>query len=572
MSVTLVTNNGVTLSSAQTSTAVDDPGSTGLTLSDYVNADAQMTDYTDQVVGIESTIASNKTLVSAYQNMQSLLQSLQSAAQALAGPDGQSSSADVFAERTASLTSNSSTSASSILSVSVDAGTAEGSHSVVVQQIATAEQIASSDQASSSSALGYSGSLTIGAGSGLATVTVTSSMSLSDVASAINNATSTSGVSASIVEVSSSQYVLEITATDTGQSISMSDLSGGILTSLGLADSSGNAVDVIAQAQDAILTVDGITGITRSSNSISDVISGVTLDLTKADASSTIGISISADTDDIASAVSTFISAYNSWEAFVTENEATNSDGTAASTATLFGDGTLRDVSEAIDDALSGLVDNTSLGAIGISLTSSHTLTLDSASLSSALSDELSTVEGLFEVQADSSSANLELSYDSLGTYGGTLSFDITTASNDVISSATVTDVATGSSVAFGESGSVLTGASGGLAAGLSFSYSGSTTSSPVTVSVTRGIADQIYQIAHNYGNATNGVVASKITSLTSTDTTLNQNGISLLEEADNYFTTLLDQYAQMEAKITAANVTYEELKQMMESDDSSNS
>ena len=566
--VSIVTSGGVTLSTAQSNTAVDDPTSTGLTLSDYINGNAEMTAYTNQLDAITTKISSNSTRISAYQNMQTLLQNLEDAAQALAGADAQGSSADVFAERSASLSSGSSTSADSILSASIDPGTATGTHTVVVQRLATAEQIAGADQTSSSSALSYSGSFTIGAGTGAATIAVTSSMSLSDIASAINDTTSTSGVGASIVEVSSSQYVLEVTATGTDQAIAMSDLSGGILTGLGLADSSGTAQDVITQAQPAVLTVDGITGITRTSNTVGDIIGGVTLDLAKSDSSSTITLSITPNVDDVTSAVSTFVAAYNSWRDFYASETAVGSDGTASSSAVLFGDGTLRDANSSISDALSNLIGSTSLGAIGISLNADNTLSINTASLSSALSDQYSSVASLFEVQTTASSSSLKLGYDSRSSYEGTLSLSVS-VSDGVITSASAVDAASGATVAFSVSGTTLTAASGSLAAGLSFTYSGSG-ASDLTVSVSQGIADSIYQVAHNFGNSTSGVVQSKITTLTDQDTTLSSQESSLQTQANNYYDYLLNQYSYMESEISSANTTYKLLTEMISSDNSS--
>ncbi len=568
--VSIVSSGGTTLSTSQSTTVVDDPTSTGLTLSDYISGDAAMTAYTNRIDAVTTKISTNSTLISAYQSMQSLLQTLQSAAQALAGADAQGSSADVFAERSASLTSSSSTSADSILTATVDPGTATGSHTVVVQKIATAEQIASADQTSSSTALSYSGSFAIGAGSGAATIAVTSSMTLADIATAINDTSSTSGVSASIVEVSSSQYVLEVSAASTDEAITMTDVSGGILSGLGLADSSGTAEDVITSAQAAVMTVDGITGITRTSNTVGDVITGVTLDLAKSDSSSTVTLSISPNTSDVTSAISTFVSAYNSWRDFYATETAVGSDGTASSTAVLFGNGSLRDANSSIADALSSLVGTTSLGAIGISLNSDNTLSINSASLSSALSDQYSSVASLFEVQTDSSSSSLQLSYDSRSTYQGTLSLSVS-VSDGVITSATGIDAASGATVAFTVSGTTLTGASGGLAAGLTFAYSGDS-ASDLTVSLTQGIGDAIYQAAYNFGNSTNSVVQGEITALTSEDTTLSLQESSLQTQADNYYNILLDRYSYMETQISSANETYKLLTEMMSSSSSSSS
>jgi flagellar hook-associated protein 2 len=567
--VSIVTNGGLTLSTSQSTSSSSDPTSTGLTLSDYVSSDQEMTRYTNQIDATSTSISTNSTLISSYQNMKSLLTSLQTAALNLAGKDSQSSTADIFSSRAASLSTNNSTAASTILSASVAAGTSLGTHTVVVQQVATAEQIAGTEQSSSSSALNYSGNFIIGAGSSSATIALTSGMALSDIVSAINNTTANSGVSASIVEVSSSQFVLEVTAASTGQAISMSDpSSSGVLTGLGLVDSGGAAKDVITAAQSAILSVDGISNITRTSNSINDIISGVTLNLSNANASTTLTLGVTPNTADVSTAITSFVSAYNSWESFVLQNETTSSSGTASSTAVLFGDSSLRSASTLIGSALSSLVNNSSLGAVGITFNSDMTLSINSASLSTALSDHFSTVASLFEYQATTTNGTLHLSSDQEATYQGTLDFNIT-ASSSGISSVVVTNDTTGATVPFTISGSQLIGASTGAAAGLVFNYTGNSSAS-IQVSTSQGIGDAIYQISNEYANGSTGEVQKQITSLTNQNTTLNSTLSTLDSESTSYYNYLLTQYGIAVSSISSANQTANLLQQMIASGNSS--
>ena len=569
--VSIVTTGGTTLTTSQSSTAVDDPTSTGLSLSSYITSNARMTEYTNNIDTITSKISTNTTKISYYAEMQTLLQSLSTAAKNLAGADSQGTSSDVFSERSASLTSSSSTSAASLLTASVDSGTTSATHSVVVQQIATAEQIAGTGQTSASSGLNYSGSFTIGAGTNSATLSISSTMTLSDIASAINDTSSASGVSASVVEVSSTSFVLEITASNTDQTITMSDLSGDILSGLGLADSSGNAVNVVSAAQPAIITVDGITGITRTSNSIKDVLTGVNLELAKADTSTTLTLAITANTKDITSAISSFISAYNSWENFVSGQQATNSDGTATSTAVLFGDSLLRDVSTAIGNSLAGLVHNASLGAIGITFDSNYDLTLNTATLSSALSDQLTTVAELFEYTVSSSSNNLSLETDNKSSYSGTMGLSLTSDSNGTITSVSASDLGSGEAISFSIAGDVVTAATGGLASGLSFAFSGSDMSASINISITQGIADAIYQICENYGNSSTGFLQQTIISLQDQDTDLTTRKSDLTTAANTYYDQLLTNYGNVQAQISTNNSMYKLLTELISSTSSSN-
>ena len=148
------------------------------------------------------------------------------------------------------------------------------------------------------------------------------SSSLTEVRDAIN--TANAGVRASIVTVADGQYKLTLTSTSVGakQSIRLTALDS---SSVPLAkDNTGLAklyfdptaaagtgkefdVPVNSEAQDAKFTVDGVE-LLRSSNSISDAITGVTLNLVKAGTSS---LKVTANTEAVSSAFASFVSSYN---------------------------------------------------------------------------------------------------------------------------------------------------------------------------------------------------------------------------------------------------------------------
>ena len=67
---------------------------------------------------------------------------------------------------------------------------------------------------------------------------------------------------------------------------------------------------------DASVTVDGVT-VTRSENSINDIITGVTLDLLKADPATTVSLSIGRDIDAVVAKVNAFVASYNSISSYL---------------------------------------------------------------------------------------------------------------------------------------------------------------------------------------------------------------------------------------------------------------
>ena len=90
--------------------------------------------------------------------------------------------------------------------------------------------------ADQTASLGYTGTFSIGlAGGTSADISITSSMSLQDVADTINNQTSTTNVQASVIEVSSGSYELVLSGTKDAADIQTSGVSGDdVLNKLGV--------------------------------------------------------------------------------------------------------------------------------------------------------------------------------------------------------------------------------------------------------------------------------------------------------------------------------------------------
>jgi len=147
----------------------------------------------------------------------------------------------------------------------------------------------------------------------------------------------------------------------------------------------------VSKAQDAVFSVNGIN-YERNSNSVSDAITGVDLQLlSPTNTGSTTSLTVSEDTNAVASDVQQFVSAYNSVINFFTTNA--SYDASTQTAGPLFGDFTVQDIqnslSNYISQQVSGLTGGyTSLSSIGITSNSDGTLTLDSGALSTALSND----------------------------------------------------------------------------------------------------------------------------------------------------------------------------------------
>jgi flagellar hook-associated protein 2 len=639
-----------------------------LSLAEAVSVKVQP--YLDRADAIATEISTNKTKVAAYQSMQTLLQALETATSNLSSQSTEGT--NIFNSRAANLTSKSAvagstpTDASTLMSATVTSGTNVGTHTVVVNQLAAAEEDVSATQAvSSTTPLNQAGNISIfETGKTALNIAVTSSMSLTDIASAINGNTSQTGVSASVVSIDSGHSVLVVSGADADTPLQFSQDSGNVLSNLGLygtssvtattavssdttalglagsftinggvtsgsvaapvsvtvtssmslndiesainsaattagsstvASISGNALKIssgtggsalsftgvtgnvlstfgiptngaanqVTAAQGADLTIDGVAGITRTTNSITDALSGVSLNLTAADPNTVVTVTVQPDTQSTGNAILAFVTAYNSWESFVQQNEATASDGTAAASATLFGDSTLREVSLAIDTPLTSMINNLSLADIGIALNGSNTLTVDNTTLTSSLTSNFGGIVSLFQSQISTSSYTLQTLGTDYSSYAG--SFDLSVTTDPTSGSITGLEV-NGASAAglFTYSGDKIIGAPGSVYSGMSFSYSGAAgTTSTVTVTATLGLANQLYTTTTNYGNTLNGTVENLVQGLQSQDSALTSQYNTIISQANSYTTFLLNQYAALTTQIQNASYTSTVLSEM---------
>lgn len=515
---------------------------------------------TAQATTISTSITSNQAKISAYQTLQSDLKTLYSGLASLATSVVNSLATNAFSTRSASISSTGDVSASSTLSMSIKSGAATGDHTLTISQLAVAHKVVGTSQSSQTAELGYSGTFSLGlAGGSTSDITVTSTMSLQDVVDAVNAQTSTTNVQASIVQVSSGSYEMVLTGTADAADITYSSTSGDdILSKLGVTDSSGAFTDVLQAAQSAEFTLDGIA-MTRDTNDISDVLTGVTFNLLQATPDGTsLNVSIETDTSQIQSALETFVTNYNAFRDEVIAQQATGTDGTASSSAVLFGDGTMRNIMDALQNSLNSTVRGLTMADLGLSFNENNELELDTSTLSDVLSTNLSGVTKLLSAQTTTSSS--QLSVVNTGTSPQSFTLDLTVDSDGNLTSASVG----GDSSLFTVSGTSIIGASGSIYAGMAFTYSGSTSQS-ITVTSTSGLATQLYQLAKNYSSSS-GALQTLITNLTTRDDDLQQKVDDINSAASTLQSQLQTQYAKYQAAIESSNSTLTYLKALLNS------
>jgi flagellar hook-associated protein 2 len=499
---------------------------------------------------IDLKITNNQAKIAAYQNLQSLLSTLQTSAQSLRAPSGTlAKTDDLFQDRTAYLTANGSVDASSSVSVTTQSGAQIGTHDLQIVQLAKAQKVAGTAVADSSADLGYAGVFSLGTASGTtANITVTATMSMSDLAATINTQSATTGVQASVLKVADSQYELVLTTAATGGTITTSSVSGDdVLNKLGVTASDGSFTDELQASKQAIIKMDGVT-ITRSTNDISDIFDGMTFHLYQTTPTDTsISVDVGTDLSGIATTVQSLVDSYNAVREFVTTQQSVGSDGTASSSSVLFGDGTVRNISQAIYNALNTKVGGTSMADIGLTFDSSNNLVLDTSKLNDALLVNLDTVKSLLSFQMTTSSSDLLL-LDRGTAAPSSFTMDVTVDSSGNLSGASIG----GDSSMFTISGTRIVGNAGTAFDGYSFVYAG-TTSQSIDVTVSSGIAEGLYTASDAASNTKTGTLESLIDNITDTDNDLQTQSDTIKSQADTYRTSLTNRYAKYQAAIESA-------------------
>jgi len=157
----------------------------------------------------------------------------------------------------------------------------------------------------------------------------------------------------------------------------------------------------ITAGADASLTVDG-EDITRTSNTIDDVITGVTLNLAKADPETTVSLDIVRDIDAVMTKISAFVTSYNSVFSYIGAQSSYDAVNKKAG-GVLFADGTLfsvkNDLSTTLLQSVWGVESSFStLGLVGVNVDKEGQLSIDNTVLKRNLTNNFSDVQKLFTV------------------------------------------------------------------------------------------------------------------------------------------------------------------------------
>ena len=261
-----------------------------------------------------------------------------------------------------------------VFTASPDSNAVSESHAIVVSVLAQQHKLTSTAYADEDTAIG-TGSFDITvAGNTLNLNLTASNNTLAQVRDAINQASNNPGVTASIINVDAGSKLV-LTADDSGLANAISTTIDPGLT--------GFALTQLDAALDASFTLDGFV-VTRSSNSFSDVIQGVSLTLTGVGSAN---LDLQPDSQVLGDAIEEFVDSFNSLRGNIK----------ALRLGALAGDSTLLGLEKRLRDEISssitiGAASPAYLSELGISFQDDGDLSLDKSKLDTALNADVGKV------------------------------------------------------------------------------------------------------------------------------------------------------------------------------------
>ena len=352
---------------------------------------------TANITGLQAQQATVNTESSALAQITSHLTALKSAASALNDPLGVVNSELAVSSNLNAVTATAASTATA------------GTHTVAITSLATTSSFYSDAVATSTTPLATGDTISISAGgASVATVTVDSTNNtLTKIASAIN--TQTTAVRASVINDANGARLAFVSAA--------SGAPGNLAVtgSLHRTDTTAINFNQAVAGLNAVLTVDGVP-ISNTTNTVSNVINGVTLNLAGATGNTPVTLTVAPDTSSIATAINQLVSSYNTAINAINAQFQVGANGTGG--GPLEADGSLRQAQQAllaaITHSVAGSGGQVNLTNLGINVNNDGTLTVNSGGLSTALSSNFSGVQSFLQTASTGFAGNLNTALISL--------------------------------------------------------------------------------------------------------------------------------------------------------------
>ena len=425
------------------------------------------------------------------------------------------------------LTKTVSSTNSSAVSATADADAITTSHSIVVGQLATNDILTTSGGVSALTSVVATSNTNLTfsyAGTSYTISNISAGSTLTSMVSYINNNATTNGKVRATTIYDGTSYHLQLYGMDQGAGNQV------VISNTGALVFGASSFENTQNAQSALIKVDGYPSgsaqwISRDSNTIDDVIPGVTLTVKTASSNSAIQIGITTDTSAIESNIRAFVSNVNTISKLIQALTLVSNTSGSATGSLLTGNYGVQIIQSTLQDVLSdigvgfNMYNSTTksgdyysaLSQIGISTDadqSSNTyglLIIDSDALDTALNKDSDGVAKLFAANYEGESDSKDFSYLSRingKTKAGSYDVKVTTSATG-ISSATINGVKAGID------GWKITGVTGD-AAGLVIQLNNYTPNSTFsgTVDLKQGKAGELVDTLTQLTNSTSGPLA----------------------------------------------------------------
>jgi flagellar hook-associated protein 2 len=414
------------------------------------------------------------------------------------------------------------------------------------------------------------------------TIQTNAKTTLTNLQNLINNDSGNPGVSASILDHKvddDHQFHLVLTGQSTGAKYGIAV--GAATTLAGFAP--GGSWTQTQTAQDSQIRVDGYpasTWIQRSSNTIADVIPGVTLNLAGLSGAGGTSVTVTQDTSHLVTNLQTLVNAYNTAASNI--GRYTDYDFTSGKSPLLQGDSTFVDLlygaRESLATTLGGFTGGAAglatAGQIGLSIDKEGTLTLDTTMLNSALSSNYKGVLDLIGAQnaGQSDDSTIQFGNAAATTAGGVYEVQVNFDAGGVVTSGRMRLKGQVSWSNAMVDGNVLTGAKGTPQAGLSLTatWDGSSTTQSANITVRQGLATRILNSINQILDPTNGVLTTWKLGVDDEIKGLNTNITNMQTRLDQEKENLDAQFARLEMTLAQLDQQLQAIKSFTNASSSS--
>ena len=458
-----------------------------------------------------------------------------------------------------------------ILTVTDEANAVDVSSSIVVSTLARGQTVSfdltnngfanafsSSSSRTASSSIDQ-GTMVFTLGSTATTITINSTNNtLQGLVDEINKIT---GVQATLIDTDGSGSLSLSIRSDTGANNSFSISSGsGDLSAFNTGDYSDAWVARQTTAADASFTVDGVT-VTRSSNTITDLFAGHTINLTAADSSTAVEVTSALATTDARARMQSFIDSINTVKTFLKTETQRGLNG--AKPGSLAGDVTataiLRELSALTTTPITGYGSTDYyLANLGVRTERDGTLSLDTTAFDAAILADPTVADIVFSSKYSATDANLSVT--GLTNYPpepGSYSFSYNSgASTGLLDSNSITPLTNS------KSQKVFTGTSGN-SKNLSVTILSDTTTSG-TVRFGRSMIDTLQAYIETL-TSSSGTIKTRSDTLTADLATYADDQADLDAKIEALTNDYNVKFGSMEAMVTQLNKTGQYLTSMMD-------